>query len=201
MATQGAALQTQNNELVKCIEELREKRESLNRVIREEESEKAKIQQDLQTLTKRLSQINESLARKQQTKSDYEKVIQETEAAYSKIVESSHTLLNVLKKEASSIAKRSVVQPEAVIMADCVFLLLITADVVLRHLSCLWSAIAMCHTRRKVTSALASRVNSRRLRVPWQREHKMIRHQSVKVQARCRPKKKKKKKKNERTPV
>lgn len=48
MATQGAALQTQNSELVKCIEELREKRELLNRSIREEESEKAKIQQDLQ---------------------------------------------------------------------------------------------------------------------------------------------------------
>jgi hypothetical protein len=61
-----------------------------------------------QTLTKRLSQINESLARKQQTRSDYEKVIQESESAYCKIVESSHTLLNVLKKEASSIAKRSV---------------------------------------------------------------------------------------------
>jgi hypothetical protein len=50
MATQGAALQTQNNELVKCIEELREKRELLSRSIREEESEKAKIQQDLQVL-------------------------------------------------------------------------------------------------------------------------------------------------------
>lgn len=48
MAQQGAALQTQNNELVKCIEELREKRELLSRSIREEESEKAKIQQDLQ---------------------------------------------------------------------------------------------------------------------------------------------------------
>lgn len=61
----------------------------------------------MQTLTKRLSQINESLARKQQTRSDYEKVIQESETAYCKIVESSHTLLSVLKKEATSIAKRS----------------------------------------------------------------------------------------------
>lgn len=48
MAAHGAALQTQNNELVKCIEELREKREFLSRSIREEEAEKAKIQQDLQ---------------------------------------------------------------------------------------------------------------------------------------------------------
>ena len=64
----------------------------------------------MQTLTKRLSQVNESLARKHQTRADYEKVIEETDAAYSKIVESSHTLLNVLKKEANSISKRSTVQ-------------------------------------------------------------------------------------------
>lgn len=51
MANQGAALQSQNNELVKCIEELREKREVLCRSIREEETEKAKIQQDLQVCT------------------------------------------------------------------------------------------------------------------------------------------------------
>lgn len=57
MATQGAALQTQNSELVKCIEELREKRELLNRSIREEESEKAKIQQDLQVRCAQNSQI------------------------------------------------------------------------------------------------------------------------------------------------
>ena len=46
------------------IEDLREKREEINKQIKEEESEKAKIQQDLQILTKRLSQINDSLARK-----------------------------------------------------------------------------------------------------------------------------------------
>lgn len=67
----------------------------------------------LQTLTKRLNQVNESLARKQQTRSDYEKVIEETDSAYSKIVESSHTLLNVLKKEAVSITKRSTIQSGA----------------------------------------------------------------------------------------
>jgi uncharacterized coiled-coil protein SlyX len=50
--------------LLAGIEDLREKREEINKQIKEEESEKAKIQQDLQILTKRLSQINDSLARK-----------------------------------------------------------------------------------------------------------------------------------------
>lgn len=108
MAAHGAALQSQNNELVKCIEDLKEKRELLARSIREDEAEKSKIQQDLQTLTRRLTQINDALSKKHQARSDYDKIVQETETAYSKIVESSHTLLNVLKKEATSIARRSV---------------------------------------------------------------------------------------------
>jgi Sjoegren syndrome nuclear autoantigen 1 len=41
---QGATLQNYNNELVKCIEDLREKREEVNRQILKEEEEKAKIQ-------------------------------------------------------------------------------------------------------------------------------------------------------------
>lgn len=46
------------------IEDLREKREEISKQLREEEAEKAKITQDLQVLTKRLNQVNESIARK-----------------------------------------------------------------------------------------------------------------------------------------
>ena len=60
MAGQGASLQNYNNELVKCIEDLREKREEINRQILKEEEEKAKIQRDLSILTDRLSTINEA---------------------------------------------------------------------------------------------------------------------------------------------
>lgn len=106
MAAQGAALQNHNNELVKCIEDLREKRDEILKSIKEDENEKGKIQQDLQTLTKRLAQVNDSLARKMDAKAEYEKVIQETEAAYLKILESSQTLLTVLKREAVNIQKK-----------------------------------------------------------------------------------------------
>mmetsp|Transcript_21458 Transcript_21458/g.27924 ORF Transcript_21458/g.27924 Transcript_21458/m.27924 type:complete len:123 (+) Transcript_21458:68-436(+) len=97
MAAQGATLQNYNNELVKCIEDLREKREEVNRAILKEEEEKAKIQKDLSILTDRLSKINEALARKVQARNEYDKTIQETETAYMKILESSQTLLHVLK--------------------------------------------------------------------------------------------------------
>ncbi|KAL3159635.1 DCC-interacting protein 13-beta [Trebouxia sp. C0009 RCD-2024] len=106
MAAQGAALQSHNNELVKCIEDLREKREEVQKQIRDEEAEKSKLQQDLQVLTKRLAHINDALARKIATRTEYDKVIQETEGAYIKILESSQTLLTVLKRESVSIQKK-----------------------------------------------------------------------------------------------
>lgn len=106
MSAQGAALQNHNNELVKCIEDLREKRDEILKQLREDDAEKAKITQDLQILTKRLAQVNESIARKAETKNEYDKVIAETEAAYLKILESSQTLLTVLKREAVNISKK-----------------------------------------------------------------------------------------------
>eukprot|EP00940_MAST-03C_sp_MAST-3C-sp2_P002566 g2566.t1 len=104
--TAGATLQNYNNELVKCIEDLREKREEVNRQILKEEEEKAKIQKDLSILTDRLQKLNESLTRKQQARNEYDKTIQETEAAYMKILESSQTLLHVLKRESVNLTKR-----------------------------------------------------------------------------------------------
>mmetsp|Transcript_13338 Transcript_13338/g.21167 ORF Transcript_13338/g.21167 Transcript_13338/m.21167 type:complete len:163 (+) Transcript_13338:817-1305(+) len=53
MASQGASLQNYNNELVKCIEDLKEKREEVNRQILQDEEEKQKIQNDLRILTER----------------------------------------------------------------------------------------------------------------------------------------------------
>lgn len=106
MAAQGAALHSHNAELIKCIEDLREKREEIQRQVVKEEEEKAKIQSDLAVLNKRLAQLNDSIARKLSSRNEYEKTIQETEEAYLKILESSQTLLTVLKRESVSLAKK-----------------------------------------------------------------------------------------------
>ena len=88
------------------IEDLREKREEVNRSIAKDEEEKgferlptavlhlptvppppvhaAKIQNDLRILTERLARINDNLARKISSRNEYDKTIQETEAAYAK---------------------------------------------------------------------------------------------------------------------
>eukprot|EP01040_Poterioochromonas_malhamensis_P013992 gene13992-15455_t len=106
MAAQGASLQNYNTELVKCIEDLRQRREDVHRDILRQEELKAKIQQDLQLMTKRLGEINEELARNILTRNEYDRTIQETEAAYMKILESSQTLLQVLRREAVTLTKK-----------------------------------------------------------------------------------------------
>eukprot|EP01006_Ploeotia_vitrea_P039095 TRINITY_DN66311_c4_g4_i1.p1 TRINITY_DN66311_c4_g4~~TRINITY_DN66311_c4_g4_i1.p1 ORF type:complete len:112 (-),score=68.99 TRINITY_DN66311_c4_g4_i1:153-488(-) len=106
MAHQGATLQNYNNELVKCLEDLREKRESLNKTIAKEERQKQEIQKKLHKLTEQLHRINESLAAKTEARNDYDTTIQETEAAYMKILESSQTLLHVLKRETVTLVKK-----------------------------------------------------------------------------------------------
>ncbi|CAJ1360390.1 unnamed protein product, partial [Effrenium voratum] len=103
MASQGDLNCT--NELVKAIKVMREKREELNCQILEEEEDKANIQKELSILTGRLQKVNESLVRKAQARSEFDKTIQETEKLYEdlmKSVESSQTLPQVPKREAAS---------------------------------------------------------------------------------------------------
>ena len=104
--SQGSTLSNYNNELVKCIEDLREKREEINRLILKEEEDKAKVQKEIALMTERLKKTNESLVRKTQARNEYDRTIQETEAAYMKILESSQTLLQVLKRETVSLTKK-----------------------------------------------------------------------------------------------
>ncbi|XP_003794856.1 Sjoegren syndrome nuclear autoantigen 1 [Otolemur garnettii] len=105
MTQQGAALQNYNNELVKCIEELCQKREELCRQIQQEEDEKQRLQNEVRQLTEKLARVNENLARKIASRNEFDRTIAETEAAYLKILESSQTLLSVLKREAGNLTK------------------------------------------------------------------------------------------------
>ncbi|CAM6106119.1 unnamed protein product [Calypogeia fissa] len=106
MALKGAALQNYNTELIHRIEELREKRDEIKKILQVEEEEKANIQKDLVVLTKRLAEIDDSLSRKYAYTNEYDKTIHEVETAYSKILESSQALLHVLKSETISITNK-----------------------------------------------------------------------------------------------
>ena len=103
MSHQGASLQSYNNELVQCLEDLRNKRESLNNIIIEEEK-KSEILKRLELLKDELSKIDDSLNNKLKERDNFDHTIEETEAAYNKILESSQTLLHVLKRETMNLS-------------------------------------------------------------------------------------------------
>ncbi|CAM6046241.1 unnamed protein product [Sphagnum compactum] len=106
MALKGTALQNYNTELVHRIEELREKRDEIRKILQVEEEEKANIQKDLVVLTKRLAEVDDSLSRKYAYTNEYDKTIHEVEAAYSKILESSQALLHVLKSDTIQVSNK-----------------------------------------------------------------------------------------------
>eukprot|EP01083_Nonionella_stella_P095998 269641_1 len=105
--TQGGSLQNYNSDLVKCLQDLRQKRDIVHKEIITEEREKGRVQKQLAQLTEQLHRFNESISRKVKSRNDYDKTIQETEAAYMKILESSQTLLHVLKRESQNLSKKN----------------------------------------------------------------------------------------------
>eukprot|EP00485_Elphidium_margaritaceum_P009056 CAMPEP_0202686524 /NCGR_PEP_ID=MMETSP1385-20130828/2275_1 /ASSEMBLY_ACC=CAM_ASM_000861 /TAXON_ID=933848 /ORGANISM="Elphidium margaritaceum" /LENGTH=113 /DNA_ID=CAMNT_0049341113 /DNA_START=119 /DNA_END=460 /DNA_ORIENTATION=- len=107
MSQSGASLQNYNNELVKCLQDLKSKRDAVHKEMSNEEREKSRVQKQLAELTEQLHRLNESISQKQQAKNEYDKTIQETEAAYMKILESSQTLLHVLKRESQNLVKKT----------------------------------------------------------------------------------------------
>ena len=83
MAQQGAALQSYNNELVKSIEELLQRRAALNKQIEAESNEKSKLEQQKLALDERLSSVDASLQAKLTTRTEYDKVIADAEQVIS----------------------------------------------------------------------------------------------------------------------
>ena len=58
MASQGATLQSYVNDLVRTLEEMKDKREILRGQILEEEEERAKVEKEINILSERLEKIN-----------------------------------------------------------------------------------------------------------------------------------------------
>lgn len=58
MASQGATLQAITNELVKSIEDMKERQEVLRNQILDEEDEKDRVERELSVLADRLEKIN-----------------------------------------------------------------------------------------------------------------------------------------------
>ncbi|XP_011141769.1 Sjoegren syndrome nuclear autoantigen 1 homolog [Harpegnathos saltator] len=103
MSQHGAALQTYNQELVKCLEEMKLRRTELQAQIESQEEEKNNLQREIEKMSCKLTLLNDSLAKRIAVKNEFDRTIADTETAYMKILESSQLLLNMIKKEAVSL--------------------------------------------------------------------------------------------------
>ena len=88
------------------LESIKESREEVQGEIEQEEAEKRQIEDQMRQMSIRLQEINDSLNKKYNTRTEFDKTIGETENAFMKILESSQTLLHVLKKEGQSLSKK-----------------------------------------------------------------------------------------------
>ncbi|KAJ8961299.1 hypothetical protein NQ318_008985 [Aromia moschata] len=104
MSEHGAALQTYNQELVKCKDYLFvPKRNEIVDIIYKEEAEKAVLEKNLDILQSRLTLLKKSLEHYKSVYEGYDRTIKETENGFKKILESSQTLLQLAQQEASKL--------------------------------------------------------------------------------------------------
>jgi len=107
MGEQGAALQKFNQELVKCIEEIKIKRAELMTEIERDEKVKTELEKELANIEARLKAINSSLEKKYTLKQQYDRTVTSSEAAYMKILESSQALLDMVRRESEVLLEDS----------------------------------------------------------------------------------------------
>ncbi|XP_025829424.1 Sjoegren syndrome nuclear autoantigen 1 homolog isoform X1 [Agrilus planipennis] len=103
MSEHGAALQTYNQELVKCLEELKNKRNALQVIIEREENEKMQLEKNMKVIQDKLQSCNNKLIQHIRIRNNYDQTIKETEVGFKKILESSQTLLNLVQHEAGKL--------------------------------------------------------------------------------------------------
>ncbi|CAH1966013.1 unnamed protein product [Acanthoscelides obtectus] len=84
MSEFGAALQAYNQEIVKCLEELKRKREEMLDIICKQETNKSVLERNINVLKGKLDVLNERLDRDKSIFEQYEHTIKETEEGFKK---------------------------------------------------------------------------------------------------------------------
>ena len=91
-------LENINSHLLKCMDNINEKKVILDSEINEFIDEKKLLENDIQTLNDRLEQVEDMLRLKQLERDYYNKRICESQNAYEKICDSTSILLTVLNQ-------------------------------------------------------------------------------------------------------
>ncbi|BES88374.1 Sjogren syndrome nuclear autoantigen 1 [Nesidiocoris tenuis] len=99
MGEQGAALQKYNQELVKCIEQIKLKRCEIAIEVEQEEIIRHDLEKQIRELQTKLDAVNASISHKVELKNNYDRAVKESESAYMKILESSEILLDKVRRD------------------------------------------------------------------------------------------------------
>ncbi|KXS10629.1 hypothetical protein M427DRAFT_467609 [Gonapodya prolifera JEL478] len=106
-ASQGilpySSLQSFNNELAKSIDQLREQRENLLRLLRDDDLTQTALEDEIEKLRARLAAVERGKARRKEALAEAEKLLTEAEDVYRKILNSSQILLEAIKTGASKV--------------------------------------------------------------------------------------------------
>lgn len=94
----AARLQAHNQEMVKCISQLRTQRQKLAEKVAVQEHEKAVVEQEIRKLRQQLATLEESLAQNRRKLEEQDTKLTESEAGYNKLVDTMHVLLMSVKK-------------------------------------------------------------------------------------------------------
>ncbi|VDH97619.1 Hypothetical predicted protein [Mytilus galloprovincialis] len=97
-----ATLHRYNVDLIRCIDEMRYKRDELHKDIYDLTEEQKKIESDLGTLTVKLADVNENLCRKCKDQAECDTLIMEYEKQ--KLVQGSENLLGSMRLAVGTVA-------------------------------------------------------------------------------------------------
>nr|XP_019540045.2 13 kDa deflagellation-inducible protein [Aedes albopictus] len=95
----AARLQAHNQEMVKCISQLRTQRQKLADRVATQEQEKALVEQEIRKLRQQLNALDESLEQNRRKLEEQDTKLTETETGYNKLVDTMHVLLMSVKKD------------------------------------------------------------------------------------------------------
>ncbi|XP_052865185.1 uncharacterized protein LOC128271627 [Anopheles cruzii] len=99
MSETAARLQNHNEEMVKCLNTLRQQRKALEERITTQEKQKAHLRKDIDKLQRALGEVESSIADDTRKLNECSKRLTETEAGYQKVVDTLQLLLLSAKEK------------------------------------------------------------------------------------------------------
>lgn len=103
----AARLQAHNQEMVKCISQLRTQRQKLADTVTHQEHERALLEQEIHKLRQQLTVLDDSLVQNRRKLDEQDAKLTETESGYNKLVDTMHVLLMSVKKDEKEFGSHS----------------------------------------------------------------------------------------------